>query len=247
MQTANGLVLDITHPYTLENAENVARTIRGWGFDLIKHDFSTLDFFGWGNLTPSYMSTTLTKGDRICFDKSITAATAIKNLYLAIQKGAGDADIIGCNTISHITAGIHSCYRVSGDTSGRSWEWSRRNGVNAMMRLPQNENFYLVDPDCAAFTDRVDPDLNLDFLEMCALTGVTTLASVTPNILTDKQMQRINQIYKIADENKSRHTIKYYDRTSEPEVFVSADGKEEKVYDWESAYDGARTEISWLN
>ena len=247
-QMANGITLDVTHPYTLEKVETDARTIRSWGFDLIKHDFSTFDIVGvQAVIGHEMMVSAFNKPGRVCFDKTVTVATAIKNFYKAIQRGAGDADVIGCNTVSHLTAGIHSCYRVGGDTSGRSWEWSRRNGINAMMRLPQNETFYLADPDCAAFTERVDPDLNLDFLEMCALTGVTTLASVTPNILTDKQMQRINQIYRIADENKSRHTIKYYDRTSEPEVFVSADGKEEKVYDWESPYDGARTEISWLN
>lgn len=243
----SGLSLDPTHPYTLEKVEKDAKSIVSWGFDLVKHDFSIIDYFGFGNLTPSFIADNLSKPNRACYNKSITAATATKNLYKTIQNAVGDKDIIGCDTVSHLTAGIHACYRAGGDTSGRNFEWTRRNGVNTMMRLPLNENFYLLDPDCAAFTEKVDPSLNLDFLEMCAITGVTTLASVTPGILTDKQMQRINEIYRIADKNESRYTIKYYDRTSVPEIFVSEDGKKEREFDWESAYDGARTQLAWLD
>lgn len=245
--TAGGVTLDVTHPYTLEQVESDAKTIKSWGYDLIKHDFTTFDILGWGNINHGFINGKLTSSNRVCFDKTITMATAIKNLYKAIQRGAGDADVIGCNTISHLTAGIHSCYRVGGDTSGRSFEWTRSNGINSMMRLPLNESFYLVDPDCACFTERVDKALNLDFLEMCAITGVTTLASITPNILTDKEEERINAIYRIADENTRRYSIKHYDRNVNPEIFVSSDGKTEKEYDWESAYDGTRSIISWLN
>lgn len=245
--TAGGVTLDLTHPYTLEQVESDARSFRSWGFDLIKHDFSTFDTLGWGTITPNFINDKLTNPNRVCYDKTITMATAIKNLYKAIQRGAGNVDVIGCNTISHLTAGIHSCYRTGGDTSGRSFEWTRSNGINSMMRLPLNDTFYLVDPDCACFTERVDTSLNLDFLEMCAITGVTTLASITPNILTDKEEQRINTIYQIADKNKNRYSIKNYDKNSNPDIFVSKNGKDEKEYNWESAYDGARNIISWLN
>ena len=142
-------------------------------------------------------------------------------------------------------AGIHSTYRVGNDTSGNHFELSRRHGVNSMMRLPLNDAIYKVDPDCAAFTDRVDADLNLDFLEMCALTGVTTLASVTPGILTDKQMKRINDIYLMADEDTRRYEIADYHKTACPETFVSEDGKDTVSYDWSRAYDGARVRIAW--
>ena len=115
------------------------------------------------------------------------------------------------------------------------------------MRLPLNDTFYRADPDCAAFTERVDASLNLDYLEMCAYTGMTTLASVTPGILTDAEMKRINEIYKVADRDEYRLGIKNFDKTANPNVFVSEDGSVEKVYDGESAYDGARVVFDWYN
>jgi alpha-galactosidase len=246
--SGGGIILDPSHPYTLERVECDARSIRNFGFDLIKHDFTTMDITGNAPLSAMRDGIDLFHySRRRLFDNTKTSATIIKNLYLAIQRGAGEADVIGCNTVSHLTAGIHSIYRVGNDTSGRSFEWTRRFGVNSVMRLPLNEAFYRVDPDCAAFTSYVDESLNLDFLEMCALTGMTTLASVTPNILSDAGMKRINEIYKISDRNESRFGIVDYDKCANPEVFSSQDGKEVVEYDWEKAYDGARSSLHWMN
>lgn len=244
---AGGVLLDPTHPYTLERVERDAATLRGWGFDLLKHDFSTGDILGFTSLAPEERSFQLCRGDRDFFDKTVTTATAIKRFYAAIQRGAGQADVIACNAFSHLIAGIHSMCRVGGDTSGRSFEWTRRFGVNSVMRLPLNDRLYRVDPDCAPFTEKVDLDLNLDFLEMCAITGMTTLASVTPGILNDAQMERINGIYRIADRDTDRYGIRYYDRNANPEVFVSQDGTQERNFCWEKAYMGSRSVLDWMH
>jgi len=241
-KTAGGQIMDPSHPYTLERVERDAARLRGWGFDLIKHDFTTMDLVG-GSMTPQGHGPSVISGKRF-YDSTRTTASIIKDLYRAIQRGAGDADIIGCNVIGHLSAGIHSAQRVGGDTSGRSFEWTVRNGVNAMMRLPQNGNFFLIDPDCAAFTEKVDARLNLDFLEMCAVTGVTTLASVTPGILTSDGMRRIREIYRIADRNTMRLGIANYEKTALPEIFT--DGRETYRYDWSAAYDGSRSQLSWM-
>ena len=74
---------------------------------------------------------------------------------------------------------------------------------------------------------------------------MTTLASVTPGILTDGQMKRINEIYLMADRDESRYGIENYGKTANPNVFSDASGK--RVYDWESAYDGARLVLDWFN
>jgi len=241
-----GFILDASHPYTLERVERDAARIRSWGFDLIKHDFTTIDTLGINPFSGDRHLFGFMRAANCFYDKTKTTATVLKNLYRAIQKGAGGAEVIGCNTLSHLTAGVHSVYRTGNDTSGRHFEWTRRYGVNSVMRLPQNDLLYRVDPDCAAFTEKVDPELNLDYLEMCAVTGMTTLASVTPDILTSSQMKRINEIYRIADEDKMRLGIRYYDRTANPEIFASEDGKTVYEYDWEKAYDGARSVVSWL-
>lgn len=243
--TSGGTILDPSHPYTLERVKNDAALLKGYGFDLIKHDFTTIDIINTNPLTAENSSTAICRRNKQFYDKTKTTATIIKNLYKAIAEGAGDADVIGCNCIGHLTAGIHSIYRTGDDTSGRSFEWTRRYGLNSVMRLPTNEAFYTVDPDCAAFTDKVDADSNLDYLEICALTGMTTLASVTPDILTEEQMKRINGIFLTADENKCRYSIKNYDKTANPNIFVSEDKSIEKVYDFEKVYDGARLLLSW--
>ena len=242
-----GIILDPSHPYTLERVESDAAKIRSWGYDLIKHDFTTIDILEPNIYCDNRGDVNLYGIKHKLYDNTKTTATIIKNLYRAIQNGAADADVIGCNTISHLTAGIHTVYRTGNDTSGQSFEWTHRFGTNSVMRLPLNDSFYLVDPDCAAFTDRVDPALNLDFLEMCAVTGMATLASVTPDILSDASMKRINEIYKIADRNESRLGIDGYDKCANPEKFASADGSVAYEYDWEKAYDGSRSHLSWMD
>ena len=246
-EASGGIIMDPTHPYTKEQVFNDTRRIREWGYDLVKHDFTTWDVMGLHPLTSERHTTIMVADGYDYYDKTITTATAIKNLYKTIADGANGAEIIACNAIGHLSAGIHSIYRVGGDTSGRSFEWTRVNGVNSMMRLPQNDTFYRADPDCAAFTDRVDHVINLDFLEMCAITGVTTLASVTPDSLTPDELKRINKIFKIADKDECRYEIENYHRNSNPEVFVSADKKHRVEFNWESAYDGARSHLDWFN
>ena len=242
---SGGLILDPSHPYTLERVKNDAKRIRDWGFDLIKHDFSAYDMFGWF-LQTRFHNVAMCKEDRKFYDNSRTNAMLVKDVYQAVQAGAGDADVIGCCVIGHLAAGIHSIYRVGGDTSGHSFEWTVRNGVNSMMRLPSNERFYLVDPDCAAFTEQVPADKNLDFLEMCALTGVTTLASVTPGILKPEEMERIRKIFCIAAENKCRYGIRNYDKNVFPEIFESEDGSAKREFNWSDYYHGSRNVLAWL-
>ena len=239
-----GQLLDPSHPFTLARVRRDAATIRGWGYQLIKHDFTSFDSLGVGSLTSDKHGVEMFQKNWKMYDRTKTTATVLKNLYRAIQDGAGEADVIGCNVVGHLAAGIHSSCRVGGDTSGRSWEISVRNGVNSMMRLPLNDTFYRADPDCAAFTERVDADANLDFLEMCAITGVTTLASVTPGILTAEQMERIRRIYRIADRDEKRLGIVNFEKTATPETF--SDGEETRTFDWSRIYDGSRSQLSWM-
>ncbi len=241
-----GKILDPSHPDNLNKIQADVEKIIGWGFDLIKHDFSQIDMFGsWRDSPDINDDLKVFSKKREFYDKTKTNATIIKNLYKAIQEGAGDIDVIGCNVFGHLSAGIHSIQRIGNDTSGMSFEITRSDGINSMLRLPQNENFFMADPDCAAFTEMVDADLNLDFLEMCAITGVTTLASVTPKILTDKQMKRINEIFKIADKGEENYGIKNYEKTNCPDTFINQKG-EEKAFDWYRGYDGVRVKFDWV-
>ena len=170
----------------------------------------------------------------------------MKNLYRTIEDAAGGATVIGCNTFGHLAAGIHAVQRVGDDTSGRNWEVTRSDGIATLVRLPQNNTFFSHDPDCAAFTDMVPQDANLDFLEAAAITGATTLASVTPHILTAESMARIRSIYKIASEGGLGAIPEDWVGHHEPSVYTTADGRR-FAFDWYSVYNGSRNFYTWSN
>lgn len=239
------VILDPSHPFTLKLVYEDAKRFSDWGFDLLKHDFTVFDVNGFG-LSADRNAINLFKEDRVFFDKTKTTATVIKNLYKTIQEGFGDKDVIACNTISHLTAGIHSIYRVGNDNSGNAFEWTRRDGINSVMRLPLNRAFYCADPDCAAFTKKTRAKENIDFLRMCAITGMTTLASITPDSLTEDEIKEINEIFKITDEYKTFYGIKNYGKNANPEEFVSENGDCLR-FDWDAVYDGARNVVDWFD
>ena len=118
--------------------------------------------------------------------------------------------------------------------------------MNSMMRLPQNENFFIIDPDCAVFTNKVSVQANLDFLRMCAITGVTAFASIHPKFLTEKDLAKISDIFKIADEHQARYQIADYEKNANPERFRSSNG-EEVVFDWDRHFYGSRVVLDWEN
>lgn len=243
-KTKDGIVLDPTHPRTIEKVAQEVRKFRSWGYSLIKHDFTTMDIFGGTGLSSEKHSFSLRAEKRSFFDKTKTTATAVKELYQAIQDAFEDGEVISCNAFGHLSAGIHSIQRVGGDNSGNSFEWTRRHGVNSMMRLPQNENFFMIDPDCAVFTDKVGVQANLDFLKMCAITGVTAFASIQPNCLSEKDLAKISDIFKIADKNELRCQIMDYEKNANPERFCDLNGVE-TVFDWDKYYNGSRTVLAW--
>ena len=170
----------------------------------------------------------------------------LKRLFMTIQKAAGEAEVIGCNAANHLVAGIHSSQRSGHDTSGNSFEITRIAGAASFIRLPQNNTFFSVDPDCAAFTERVPIDINLDFLEVCANTGVVTLASVKPGIIKGKDLVRIRSIYKTASEGGIDAVPEKWVGNNVPSRFVTKSG-ERFEYDWYKVYDGARTFYTWNN
>ena len=246
-QEGGAVILDPSHPYTLKKVFDDAKRFSDWGFDLLKHDFTCMDGTGFVGPIDDKKTTEILSPNRKYYDKTKTTAMIFKNLYRAIQDGFGDKDIISCNVFGHLSAGIHSIHRVGADNSGHAFEWTRRDGINSVMRLPTNNAFYNVDPDCAAFTEKTPVKANLDFLEMCAITGMTVLASIKPGILTEDEMKEINRIFKIADKNEKFYEIKNFDKNANPEEFVSPDGKDYVRFDWDSVYDGSRNVVDWFD
>ena len=233
----NGIVLDPTHEFSKQKITEDVKRLSDWGFDMIKHDFSFFDLFGAtisDNMPPHF------------YDKTKTNAQIVREFYKLVQSAAGDTLVMGCNTVNHLAAGIHQIQRSGNDTSGRHFEFTRRFGVHSMMRAPQNNAFFKTDPDCAAFTEKVSIPLNLDFLEMAAITGSATFASVTPGILNPQEEKRLQEIFAIADSIKYTDyaTITDWTHTAVPCEF-NYKGTPYK-YNWYKDYDGARHFVSWM-
>ena len=117
------------------------RQVVKWGYELVKHDFSTYDLLGkWGfemGAEPTFAGWSL-------HDRSRTNAEVMLDLYEAIRKTAGEQTLLlGCNTVGHLGAGIFELQRTGDDTSGEHWERTRKMGVNTLaFRLAQNGTFF---------------------------------------------------------------------------------------------------------
>ena len=184
--------LDPSHPLVLRLVEEDTRRLAGWGFELIKHDYSTFDIFGrWG----MFMGGEMTRPGWRFYDHSRTTAEIILELYRAIRRGAGeDTILLGCNTVSHLAAGLFEIMRTGDDTSGVEWERTRKMGVNTLaFRMPQNGAFYLSDADCAGVAGKIDWRLNREWIRLLSVSGTPLFLSVDPAKVTPEQEEEIHR------------------------------------------------------
>lgn len=191
---SGGKTLDPSHPYVLEKVEEMVKHIVSWGYSLIKHDFSTYDIFGrWG----FDMGEELTEDGWHFYDRSKTTAEIILEFYEAIRKGAGNqALVLGCNTISHLAAGIFELQRTGDDTSGVEWERTRKMGVNTLaFRMPQNGTFYAADADCVGMTGQIDWELNKEWISVLTISGTPMFVSIDPDKVTPEQKEYMKQAF----------------------------------------------------
>ena len=178
-------VLDPSVPEVLDYIKETFARIAGWGFTLIKHDFSTFDLFGrWGK----EMDYRVTEDDFTFADRSKTSAEIVVGFYKAVLEGASGAYILGCNCIGHLGAGLMHAQRIGDDTSGLYWERTRQMGVNTLaFRLPQHRAFFDIDADCAGLTAKVDFAKNRQWLNLVAKSGTPLFVSVKPGTLSEEE------------------------------------------------------------
>ncbi|MDD4125867.1 MAG: alpha-galactosidase [Eubacteriales bacterium] len=181
--------LDPTNGDVLEYVKQLTRQIAADGYRLIKHDYTTFDIFGnWGCFCPN----TLTKDGWAFGNRQITSAEAVLNLYSAIREAAGDAVIIGCNTVSHLSAGIFELNRTGDDTSGFDWDRTRKFGVNTLaFRGIQHKVFYECDADCVGITGKIPWELNREWLRLLSMSGTPLFVSCKPGICDARQLEDI--------------------------------------------------------
>jgi alpha-galactosidase len=173
------VVLDPSVPAVLDLVRTDIARLCAWGYTLIKHDFTTFDITGrWG----FEMGDGLVSPEGWNFaDQTRTTAEIIQALYQTIREAAGDAILIGCNTVGHLGASLFELQRTGDDTSGQQWERTRKMGVNTLaFRMCQHNTFFAVDADCVGLTNQVPWEQNRQWLELLAASGTPLFVSADP-------------------------------------------------------------------
>lgn len=222
------IVLDPSVDDVLKRISDDISTIKEWGYKLIKHDFSSYDIFDrWGVENDEYLNTKTR-----FHDDTRTTAEIIKTLYMTIREAAADdVVIIGCNTISHLSAGIFEIQRTGDDTSGREWETTKKMGVNTLaFRMMQHDIFYLSDADCVGVTNQVPWEKNCMWLDVLAKSGTPFFVSIAEDAFGDVVKEKISEAFVISNKiNKCSEPTDWLENNI-PAVWKTELGIDE--YDW---------------
>jgi alpha-galactosidase len=188
--------LDPTIPENLQRISTTIRLYKTWGYHLVKHDYTSFDFFGrWG----FDMKDSMTVTDWHFQDRSITNAEIILFLYRTIRAASMDMYLIGCNTFSHLSAGIFELNRIGDDTSGNEWARTLKMGVNTLgFRLPQHNTFYAADGDCVGLTTKIPWEKNKQWMRLLAESSAPLFISAQPEALGEEQKQAVKKSFATA-------------------------------------------------
>jgi alpha-galactosidase len=226
---------DPTIPEALEHVLEKVRQVASWGFELIKHDYSTYDLLGqWG----FEMGASPAQSGWHPRDRTRTNAEIIRDLYESIRHAAGDGPLIlGCNTVGHLAAGLFELQRTGDDTSGKQWERTRRMGVNTLAhRLCQHGTFFQLDADCVPITRDVPWAMTRQWLDVVARSKTVLFLSPDPSVVGPDQRAALREAIALlfSDAGPAEPASLFHGST--PEIGRSASG--EKQYSW-SGDDGA--------
>ncbi|WP_112238140.1 alpha-amylase family protein [Kribbella monticola] len=191
-----GRALDPSYPEVLDLVRADLQRFRDWGYELVKHDFSTYDVFG--RFGPA-MGARLTDDGWQLHDTTRTTAEIVLAFYRELRAAAGDVVLIGCNTVGHLAAGLVDIQRTGDDTSGRDWERTRKMGVNSLaFRLPQHNRFFTLDADCVPCTPQTPWEQNRQFLDLIARSGSALFVSVDPAARTERTDRELSDGIRLA-------------------------------------------------
>lgn len=177
-----GRTLDPSSSETLDLVEADLARFANWGFELVKHDFSTFDVLGTFDPDPSRLSA----WDAGFENRALTTAEIVTGFYRRLRDAAPEIVLLACNTVGHLAAGLVDVHRIGDDTSGRDWARTKRMGVNSLaFRLPQHGRFFIADADCVPHTPQTPWDRNREFLDVVARSGTALFLSIDPAARTD--------------------------------------------------------------
>jgi alpha-galactosidase len=185
--------LDPTIPENLSRVARYFSTSTAWGYDLVKFDFTTFDILGkWGFA----MGRDVVLPARHFHDTTLTNAQVFLKLYETIRAAAGKTVVLGCNTISHLSAGMFEVNRIGDDTSGLEWARTRKMGVNTLgCRIVQHNAFYAADGDCVGLTAKVPWEKNKQWMQLLAESGTPLFISAQLEALGTEQREMIRRSF----------------------------------------------------
>ncbi|MFT3934905.1 MAG: hypothetical protein QM726_14870 [Chitinophagaceae bacterium] len=191
----------VLDPSIAENEATIKdyfKLYKQWGFEMIKFDFTSFDLFGkWG--FQMIADKAITPAGWNFNDRTKTNAEIVLNMYKAIREAAGDTYIIGCNTFSHLSAGLFELNRIGDDTSGKEWARTLKMGVNTLaFRGIHHNAFYAADADCVGLTNEVPWDKNKQWMELVAKSGVPLFVSAQPAAVHEEQKTAIKECFALA-------------------------------------------------
>jgi alpha-galactosidase len=233
-ERAHDLAFDPTIPEAASLALAKIKQVVDWGYELVKHDFSTYELFGqWGN----EMGASPTVAGWNFNDRSRTNAEIVNNLYAAMRRTGGELTcILGCNTIGHLAAGLFEANRTGDDVSGKNWARTQRMGVNTLaFRLPQNRRFFVTDADCVPITRAIDWSLTRDWLDVVARSGTAMIISPEPGTIGSEQRAALSEAFHQAAHPASFSEATDWLHNTSPEdwTFATADNQQTtRRYAW---------------
>ncbi len=225
-----GLYLDPSHPEVIKQLKSDMKHLCDNGYKLIKHDFSTYDIVGkiWG----FEMENGFEVRNRNFYDDKKTTAEIIKNMYQALRDAAGDSVLLlGCNTVSHLSAGYFEIQRTGDDTSGAEWGRTRKMGLNTLaFRMPQHNSFYACDADCVGLTNEVPWEKNKQWLDVLSKSGTPLFVSIGEDAYGTEQKDAIMEAFSRAAVNSEISIPLDWETEITPKVWKSAYGTDS--YNW---------------
>jgi len=194
-------VYDPSIPENLERVKQMFKTYKEWDYGMIKFDYSSWDIFqrwGFQMMKDGKMTGA---ADWSMADMSRTNAEIILDFYKTIRKASGNMYLIGCNTFSHLSAGLFELNRIGDDTSGEEWARTKKMGVNTLaFRGLTHDIFYAADADCVGLTTKVDWNKNKQWMELVAKSGTPLFISAQPEAVGAAQKQTIKECFQLASQ-----------------------------------------------